>query len=198
MTIPALRFYEIYNAVGLHFRGGSYDYYKYGGKTKVNEASLMKSRAKHFFIRMCHKMINEQDAESFVVSNYVSGKKWIGEFDKKTQSDWEAYQLAINYNFEKELRDLWNIHGYEYFSDCVLDMMELGDESRLRTLILFDIIMNGTIFERLNKTFKDNILWDELYRKLKLIRPFVEHWNLDISKLRIIAKKVLSEAVAAS
>lgn len=188
--IEALRFFEIYTAVNLHFNSGTYDYFKYQGSTNITEKSFLKRNDKYFFQRTAKGLNDESEALGFCVANIAAGKKYIRAFDMATYRAWvEAYN-SIEYKFYSELV-AWIRSGKKI--DKLIEMVHMGEVSK-ETLIIFDCILGGQLFKKMTQS--NNFIWSENKVFLEKYTPFLKYlWNIDdtfIKAMSLSAKKAQS------
>ena len=188
MTLQMLKFFEIYTGVTLHFAGGSYDFFKYEGRTNVTEKSFLKRKDKYFFERWKDKCPDEQTAWGLCVANNVVGAKYIRNYTIDNYKKWLSYNEALNYKFEQEFGTyLTATQQARPKGDLLIDMVMSGELSK-EFLILFNMIMNGEVYKQLDKL--DSFVWEDLKTQLSLYEPFLKYlWNLDNVRLTELLHK---------
>lgn len=185
--IGATRFFEIYSAVNLHFTA-KYDFFKYGGVTRVTETTLLKRNDRFVFEKWAGKVSNEEMAVGFCVANTVADKKYIRNFDMQTYIQWVAKRDSLYYNFKEEFEKF--IEEKQKTKNGLDSLVQMGFSGglSLEFIILLNDISKNFIFEELDKT--DNFVWQELKQKLVKYQPFVHKlWNIDEEK-RIKLKEI--------
>lgn len=193
--ISPLKFFEYYTAISLHFSNkGSYDFFKYGGKTRVTSDTFLKRKDKYFFERCASKMSNDEHAICYILSNIMQEKKYIRNFDEKSFDKWVMYRDGLFYVFKKELNILNDrIVQTGVSRRTAITEMCINDEISKEFVILFNFTLSGKLFEEYNK--KDDFLWNELFNNLKKIEPFIiTYWNLDQNKKDFL-KSILLESL---
>lgn len=75
-----------YLAVKAHFAGGSYDYFRYGGKVRSKPGNLEKRRDRYFFA----KISKRSDAHERIVTGILTGLSFIGDVASKGD-DWPEH-----------------------------------------------------------------------------------------------------------
>lgn len=178
--------------MSLHFReGSSYDYFKYGGKTRVTEDTFFKTKGKYFYQKYAKNMHNELQAVTFLASNFAFGCKWVGNLSKSVTEDFEAYGESLFYRFEQDYIKYQDI-------DPVKEAMT-GSYDSWYYLILLNHLSDGIVFGLYDKKYKDDILWEDLHKKLLTFSPFVIYcWDIDSDKrqhLLYTYRKAKSERV---
>ena len=92
--------YQNYLALKLHFEG-SYDYFKYNGKTSTTVESFEKRKDRFKFGKIS-RTLNDSEITDYFVSNLIRGQKWIGEFDKKNWTQHKKVIQSLEYFFIKD------------------------------------------------------------------------------------------------
>lgn len=189
--ISALRFYEMFNAMTLHFKSGtSYDFFKYGGKTRVNENSFLATKGKYFYEKHARKFHSEEAAIAFLAANFKIGTRWVTDLKQEPYDEFISYRDALFYRFERDLE--------KYTVDITPYNESLsGSKDSWNYLILINEASNGLVFQEYDKKYKDDIMWEELKSNITKFYPFVVHcFSIDDEvkrKLRTIVKKLRSQ-----
>lgn len=162
------RLYEIYTALSLHFSDrGSYDFFKYGGKTRVSEDSFLKRNDKYFFEKYSKKFVSEDDAILYFAVNLANDKKYILKMNDELYDRFIAYRDSIHYKFKEQLNKNNSLDLYSIIN---------GDVSK-EFIIIYDYCTNGILFKQLDK--EDDILWEDCKKSLMKYYPFVvQYMNL--------------------
>ena len=188
--INHFRFYEIYTAITLHFKSGSYDFWKYKGVINITEKSFQKSKEKYIFQKFADKCDSEEMAVGYCVSNIMSGNTYIRSFNMEEYKKWISYRDAVSYKFEEE----WKIYLKERKGrDSLECLMELSCQKIIsfEFIILLNHIMSGHIFNELDK--KNNFLWEEMKEEIILYSPFIiKLWNIDKDIIKTLRKIILN------
>ena len=188
--------FALYNSLKLHFSSDSYDFFKYGGKSKISVDSFENRKDKYYFYKLSRQ--NEKDDYiEFLVSNFLIKEKcWAGDLLQE--------ESVIAY--KKRMATLQSL-GYVFKNDCqklresVENSSDLltcdGDYPKLLTMVL----QNDIQFETLcilndlmnfvpmwNKKISDTIRWPEINRKIKKYTPFLHY---DKEKFKQIVMKEL-------
>ena len=101
--------YKLYVALKNHFNSDTYDYFRYGGKTRANAKSFEMRPDKYFFI----KLAKHKDPEKYVLANIIedSTNVWVGELVNEQKAEdnykrWLSRQESLTYIFTEELNEL--------------------------------------------------------------------------------------------
>lgn len=188
--ISPTRFFEMYVAMGLHFKEGSkYNYIKYGGKTRVSTDSLNRRNDKYFFEKFAAKVANEDEATQLLLANFIDGNDYITKLSFDSLNSFHSYRDALAYRYEQDL-ERWTI--LNAINECYAGSIEP---------YYFLIVTNesykqsGHTFALLDAKFGEHdILWSDLKEKLNKIAPFVvQYFNIDKEQIC----SIMSNQVAA-
>ena len=91
--------YQHYLSMKLHFERDAYDYFKYNGKTNATFSAFEKRKDGFHFTKLTRKLSDDQIVE-YYVANFIRGKKWIGDFDKRNWTQHKKVIQSVEYNFE--------------------------------------------------------------------------------------------------
>jgi hypothetical protein len=190
--------FSLYQSLKLHFTTDSYDYFKYGGKSKISVDAFENRKDKYHFYKLSRRLQSKDDMVDFIVAQFVNDEyAWIGNMLDE-QSD------AIYRQRQKVIQSL----GYIFESDChkifddvddpnVILQSESGDYPILLTKVMrkeieiesFCIINNLLGFVPIwTHKIVDTIRWPEYRKKVVKYTPFVP---FDKTKYKLILKKVV-------
>ena len=189
----AFETYQQYLGLKLYFEG-SFDYFKYQGKTNVTPASFDKRRDKYTFVKLSNKLSDDQIIEYFV-SNFIRGRKYIGDFDGRVWQEHKKIVQSIEYNFENDMEYLLTkAEKFDilYHSDDgkhpILLKQYLGKKIKLETMVILEKL---TSFCRVfDKTITDAIIWPDVSMLIKRYEPFLK---VDEKKCNRIAIEKIKE-----
>lgn len=187
--------YQQYNSLRLHFTTESYDYLKYGGKTK-NTATVAAHRK---FLANKQKMLYTQlsrqsDSEGLVLSNLLHNPKaFIADIVSSDGQDiytaWKTRQARLMFQLETELSANDNWRKMVAFSDNGLPHIiseYIAGRISPETVAIID-----SFAKRLDDWAKlDHPLMNNVQLRLRKYRPFVR-----FDKTR--AKAVIGKLVGA-
>lgn len=167
-----LRLYEIYVAVSLHFSNkGSYDYFKYKGKTKVTEDAFIKRNDKYMFEKYAKKFQTDDDAALFFAVNIFNNIPYIRNMSDELYDQFISYRDAIHYNFKQQTNKLICFDLYSIINK------DISPEF----LVIYDYCSNGALFRQLDMT--SDIMWIDYKNQLLKYYPFiVKYMNLSSYK----------------
>jgi len=192
--------YKEYLAVKNHFTTNSYDYAKYDGKVNVKLESFTKRNDRHFFHKLS-KRFDQREITSYFVSNFlVANNKWVGDLLKNDGAEeytkWKKYQDSYRYHFRNDcvlVGDDFDANSLSF--DAGLGVVS-GQHPRLlrlylrkkihfQSLYIIDRIINFS--RKWDNQIEEKIVWPEISRKLKKVRPFVAY---NLVELRDVMKEV--------
>jgi hypothetical protein len=189
----------IYNAIKLHFSNEKYDFFKYGGKSKVTVDSFEKRKDKYYFYKLSRRLPKKEDLILFLASNFVENENtWIG--DLLLEESEEVYRKrlkviqSISYVFENdcnkifedvdEPNDTLQVKNGEY---PILLNKSLRKEIEIESLIILNEILN--FLPMWKRKITDTVRWPEHCKKIEKYCPFIPK---DSVKCKLILRKVLS------
>jgi hypothetical protein len=185
--MDAFEAYKVYLSLKSHFHTKTYDYFKYGGKTRASKITFDKRPDKYFF----HKLSKRKDIVEFLVSNFVyNSHQWVGDLVQNDESE-EYYRRylkvkeSLTYVFTNDLDKLdSNFDSNFAVNDgqhpMLLKKVLRGDIS-IETFIILDELVHFT--SKWNKRIEENIIWPQFYLKCKKYKPFV---TFDREKMKSI------------
>ena len=174
--------YQKYLSLKQHFNKKDYDYFKFQGRVRANEASFEKRKDKHHFIRLS-KIYKDEELTKFFVSNFVVSKDlWVGNATsaegRQNYIAWKAKIQSLPYVFENEIEVMFDEN--ENFNDIfnVEDGQHppivrhvFGNEVSLETFVVLDSILNFS--SKFNENIEETVIWPELYSMCNNYAPFV-------------------------
>lgn len=170
--------YKLYVALKNHFKG-SYDFFKYGTKNKVNYNSYDKRKDKVFF----DKLAKHTDLENYLLANFIKDSKlWVRDLAYSSDAEeayqtWNKKQQALTYLFKQEIIKLEDDFNRNFVvtnnQHPILLIKYLASDVSLETLCILLDISNA-------KKYWDNELhydpvWDNLRLKVEKYTPFIKY-----------------------
>lgn len=179
--------FSYYMALKMHFTG-SYDIFKYNGKTKLSNTGAYKKRRDQFFFL---KLARHEDPKKFLLANVlVDPKGWIRELafseqSEKIYKDWTKRNLSLTYNFQSDIsalsRDIKSELNVEPGKHPSLMKLYLQNSISLETfIILLDVC---GVSQKWDNALKDDVMWDDLSFKMKKYRPFLKYNSNEMKKI---------------
>ena len=189
----------LYSSLKLHFTQESYDYFKYGGKSRTSIDAFENKKDKWFYYKLSRRFSNDEQARDFLVANFVhSPDVWIGHLlTDESDVHYRARQKVIqslSYTFTNEIKPLMSqenpndwlmVQDGEY--PLMLRMLLHGEVS-IETICILNSIMK--FLPMWDKKITDTIHYPSVSLKIKKYTPFIQ---FDPTKYKLILKKQLHE-----
>lgn len=178
----------MYVALKNHFNSDTYDYFRYGGKTRANVKSFEMRHDKYFF----NKLAKHKDTERFVLANIVEDNPnvWVGDLANEQQAElnyktWLKRQESLSYVFTNDLDNLSPAYNdnlvVEGSNHPLLLKLLIQKKVSLETLVVLNDLCG--FFRHWNKKIEEDVIWPMVYKKCKKYRPFLK---FDKDKLKQI------------
>lgn len=177
--------YQMYLAMKQHFGTGSYNFFKYNGKVRVNSTTFSVRRDAYFFERLGKKYHGrDEELRNHMASNFAANANvWIKDLVAENAFDtyvkWKAYQEALSYNFRQDCACLGELKldspndlffaGESGMHPPLLNAYSRGTSPE--TLLAFDVVFG--CFDRWDKEIEDPIIWPAIRQFLEAYRPFI-------------------------
>jgi len=180
--------YKLYVAMKNHFNSQTYDFFKYGGKTRASLAAFEKRNDKHFF----NVLAKHKDCQNYILANIVEGGPdiWVGDIANEQQAEsnylkWKARTESLTYNFTNELDNLLpafddNLKVEDGQHPYLLKLV-IQKSISLETLVILNDLCG--FFKYWSRNIIDPVVWPRYKMLTKKYRPFVP---FDNQKTRII------------
>lgn len=189
----------LYSSLKLHFTQESYDYFKYGGKSRTSIDAFENKKDKWFYYKLSRRFTNDEQARDFLVANLVhSSDVWIGHLlTDDCDVHYRARQKVIqslSYTFTNEIVPLMsqeNPNDWLMVQDGeypLLLRMLLHGEVSIETVCILNSIMK--FLPMWDKKITDTIHYPNISLKIKKYTPFIQ---FDPTKYKLILKKQLHE-----
>lgn len=186
--MEAFEAYKIYVAIKNHFTSKTYDYFKYGGKTKAARSTFEKRNDKYFF----HKLSKKKDIVEFLAANFAYGNQvsWVGDFINTEISEQRYLKFirtkeSLSYIFSQDLDRL----DFEFDSNfqCVdgqhppLLRLYLQGTISIETLIILDDLLSFS--HKWTRRIEEKVIWPQVNHLCKKFRPFMAYDKEKMKKL---------------
>jgi len=189
--------YRSYISIKNHFSNPKYDYFKYGGKSRVTETSFKKRKDIYWFQKTSRKY-DDKEIIDFFLSNFVAtdypSNLWIGEIIRSGEDnyqEWKKRQQSLSYLFKEQSDQMLSESNLNDLLDCskqhppILKMF-LSGKIYIETLVIWDkIFLFGNNFD---KKLLDPV-WECVSLKIKKYSPFLQ---VDISNYKKILRDIVS------
>ncbi len=182
----------LYSSLKLHFTQESYDYFKYGGKSRTSIDAFENKKDKWFYYKLSRRFTNDEQARDFLVANFLhSPDVWIGHLlTDDSDVHYRARQKVIqslSYTFTNEIKPLMSqenpndwlmVQDGEY--PLMLRMLLHGEVS-IETICILNSIMK--FLPMWDKKITDTIHYPATSLKIKKYTPFIQ---FDPTKYKLI------------
>ena len=194
--------YRTYLSVRNHFTNDTYNFFKFGGKTKASSSAFEKRRDRYIFDKVSKDYKDDEVALLFV-SNFVAKEKfWIGntlsEESRNIYTMWRKKIQSLSYIFENDVKAIIDeINDREIDFDSVFKIQDgqhpiilrltLADRVSLESFLILNKILD--FFPQFNRRIEETIIWPDYYKKCVKYEPFVK---VDMTRFKFILKKQLN------
>ena len=193
-TMEPIDVYIMYCAIKAHFSRKDYDFFKYGGKTKVSRDSFWKRKDRFFFVKLSKKYKTEIEIRNYLVSNFIKDKSgYIANFSEENYNSWLLRrsgffdQFIIEMKpFIKEFEPLFEVKNS---SHPKLLKEFLGSRVSLETMLVLDELVSFS--KKWDKQLEDDIVWVDLKKLMKNYKGFL---TINKNRYRIKLLKLIEES----
>ena len=184
--------YCIYQAIKLHFTDKNYNFFTYGGKTRVSVDTFNKRKDKYSFHKLA-RQYNESEIVPFLVANFVhNDSQWsrdlLQEEAKNVYTEWKRVTQSMQRCFTEDIKKLMDGKEPNQFND--LFRVREGEYPELFVRLMQKDISYETIVI-LNNIFEFVPKWDKqvsdtvIYPKMALkIRKYGAFLTVDVAKYK--------------
>ena len=193
-TMEPIDVYIMYCAMKAHFSRKDYDFFKYGGKTKVSRDSFWKRKDRFFFVKLSKKYKTEIEIRNYLVSNFIKDKSgYIANFSEENYKSWllrrsgffEQFVIEMK-PFIKEFEPLFEVKGS---SHPKLLKEFLGSRVSLETMLVLDELVSFS--KKWDQQLEDDIVWVDLKKLMKNYKGFL---TINKNRYRIKLLKLIEES----
>ena len=190
--------YRTYLSVRNHFTRDNYDFFKFGGKTKVSSGAFDKRKDKYIFDKIS-KDFRDDEVPLLFVSNFVAKEKfWIGnvlsEESRNIYITWRKRIQSLSYGFKNDVELIdQEINDREIsFNDVfkvqdgqhpIILRLALANLISLESFLILNKILD--FFPQFNRQIEETIIWPDFYKKCVKYEPFVK---VDTTQFKFILK----------
>lgn len=170
--------YKLYVALKNHFNSDTYDFFRYGGKTRANVKSFETRHDRYFF----SKLAKQKDPQSYILANIIedSPNVWVGDLANEQRAEdnykrWLKRQEALTYNFTNDLDNLDSAYNdnllVEGSNHPLLLKLLIQNKVSIETVVILNDLCG--FFRHWNKNIEEDVIWPMMYKKCKKYRPFL-------------------------
>ena len=186
--------YLEYCALKAHFSKSNYNYFKYGGKTRIKRDSIFKRKDRLFFARLSKKYSNFEDVHNYLVANFIKEPTgYVARFSDKVYEEWLYRKQNFYTIFTDEMRPLVNEFQplFEVKSNTHPKLLQeyLGKRVSLETLIILNELVSYV--DNWNKEMAKDFIWKDLKKLMNNYKGFL---TIDTKRYRILLLKLIEES----
>ena len=203
--------YRIYVSLKAHFRGGNYDFFRYGRLTpKVQTYETRKDR--HFFDKLAKRHPLEENMVKFLLSQIQEDPNmWVGsmlgEEANQRYLEWRKRNERLSYQFGEDVKTIIKYASiHENFTPSAWGNMfvvsEKGNHPRILKLLMqkkiapesfcvLDGMLNFT--KSWDSKLQGDPVWEEMKARLNGYKSFVLHFS-NMDNLKESVRRILSES----
>lgn len=178
--------YKEYLALKNHFKG-RYDYFKYSGKMRVNEASYLARRDRYFF----EKLAKHPKPGEFLLANLVDNEDfWVGSISVDHASidcylAWKKRQQSLTYTFSTEVAALLESfdENFKVKNNQHPWLLRLFYGGRLSIETLCILVQLSNCMSYWDKKLGDDPIWKPTKLKIEKYTPFVQYDRKTFKKI---------------
>jgi hypothetical protein len=189
--------YKSYLGLKNHFTRESYDYHKYGGKSRASLDSFYKRRDRFFFEKLSRQK-DDTEVIEFFVSNFVScddpQSLWIGEIVKNGEqnyTDWKKRLQSLAYTFKTEIENAFDGKSFDGMFEIVgtkhptIIKEHLSKTISLETMVILNKIIG---FKSDFDVRLDDPVWKFLSMRIDKYDAFI---SVDVFRYKKILKQIV-------
>ena len=193
-TMEPIDVYIMYCAMKAHFSRKDYDFFKYGGKTKVSRDSFWKRKDRFFFVKLSKKYKTEIEIRNYLVSNFIKDKSgYIANFSEENYNSWLLRRSGFFDQFVIEMKPFINefepLFEVKNSSHPKLLKEFLGSRVSLETMLVLDELVSFS--KKWDQQLEDDIVWVDLKKLMKNYKGFL---TINKNRYRIKLLKLIEES----
>ena len=190
--------YRTYLSVRNHFTRDSYDFFKFGGKSKVSSGAFDRRKDRYIFDKIS-KDFRDDEVPLLFVSNFVAKDKfWIGnvlsEENRNIYTTWKKRIQSLSYGFKNDVEqiaqemndreiDFNSVFKIQDGQHPIILRLALANLISLESFLILNKILD--FFPQFNRQIEETIIWPDFYKKCVKYEPFVK---VDTTQFKFILK----------
>ena len=185
--------YQMYCAMKAHFSKSSYNFIKYGGKTKVSRDSLWKRNDRYFFVKISKKY-NNDEIKDYLLSNFIQNRNgYIANFNDQNYENWLDRKMMFYNIFQQELKPY--IKNFEPLFEVkdgnhpTLLKEYLGKRVSLETMVILDELVDFS--KKWDEQLGDDVVWPDIKNLMKNYKGFL---TINKNKYRMKLLSLIEES----
>ena len=186
--------YLMYCAMKAHFGKTNYNFFKYGGKSRVPINSFFKRKDRYFFVKLSKKYKTENEIRNYFIANFMMEQRgYVANFNDENYEKWQNRQNNFHDIFTSEIQpmiqDFNSLFEIKKSEHPKLMKEYLGKRISLETLIILDELVEYS--KKWNEHLKDDILWPDLKKLMNNYKWFL---TFDKKQYRINLLTMIKES----
>ena len=185
--------YQMYCAMKAHFSKSSYNFIKYGGKTKVSRDSFWKRNDRYFFVKISKKY-DSDEIKDYLLSNFIQNRNgYIANFNDQNYENWLDRKMMFYNIFQQELKPyiknfepLFEIKGGNH---PTLLKEYLGKRVSLETMVILDELVDFS--KKWDEQLGDDVVWPDIKNLMKNYKGFL---TINKNKYRMKLLSLIEES----
>ena len=176
--------YQMYCAMKAHFSKSSYNFIKYGGKTKVSRDSFWKRNDRYFFVKISKKY-NNDEIKDYLLSNFIQNRNgYIANFNDQNYENWLDRRMMFYNIFQQELKPF--VNNFEPLFEIkdgnhpTLLKEYLGKRVSLETMVILNELVDFS--KKWDEQLGDDVVWPDIKNLMKNYKGFL---TIDKNKYRM-------------
>ena len=185
--------YQMYCAMKAHFSKSSYNFIKYGGKTKVSRDSFWKRNDRYFFVKISKKY-DSDEIKDYLLSNFIQNRNgYIANFNDQNYENWLDRKMMFYNIFQQELKPY--IKNFEPLFEVkdgnhpTLLKEYLGKRVSLETLVILDELVDFS--KKWDEQLGDDVVWPDIKNLMKNYKGFL---TINKNKYRMKLLSLIEES----
>ena len=185
--------YQMYCAMKAHFSKSSYNFIKYGGKTKVSRDSFWKRNDRYFFVKISKKY-NYDEIKDYLLSNFIQNRNgYIANFNDQNYENWLDRKMMFYNIFQQELKPY--IKNFEPLFEVkdgnhpTLLKEYLGKRVSLETMVILDELVDFS--KKWDKQLGDDVVWPDIKNLMNNYKGFL---TINKNKYRMKLLSLIEES----
>ena len=157
--------YLMYCALKAHFDRDDYDYFKYGGKTRIKRESFYKRKDRLFFVKIARKYPEYDDVKNFLLANFIADSRgYIANFTDENYITWKERRNNFYTIFTNEMKplviDFEPLFEVKNSNHPKLLREYLGKRVSLETLIIMNTLVDFK--HKWTKQMLGDYVWNDI------------------------------------
>lgn len=203
--------YRIYVSLKAHFRGGNYDFFRFG-RIAPKPQTFETRKDRHFFDKLAKRYPLEENLVRFLLSQLQEDPNmWVGSMlgEEANQRflEWRKRNERLTYQFGEDIKTIIKYASiHEDFTPSAWGRMFVVEKSGTHPRILKLLMQKKIVPEtfcaldnmlHFTKSWDDRMMgdpvWEEMKARLKGYGSFVLHFS-NMDNLRETVRTILSES----